>query len=242
MKYVELKSSNKKEYKFVPLGDIHLGAENCNLEKLYKDLKKIKKMKASILLMGDLIENSSRISVGTEVYNQKLNPTEQIKEITELFKDQHIIASQRGNHEKRAWNVLGVDIGEIIADNLKTTYVPEMGKYQAIVGKEKYNFFAWHPRKNASSTPARINIIKKQAEWIPECELFMLGHMHDLYHVSELRNINNAFQPIHYVLTGSYLDWDNSYAEELGLRPTKLGAPLITLSGEEHKIEVDLEW
>lgn len=242
MKELNIESDNKKEFKFVPFGDIHLGAKNCDTELVHKYLDKVKKEKAHILLMGDLIENASRISVGTEVYKQTLNPTEQVKKITEWFKHHNIMASQRGNHELRAWAVLGIDIGEIIANNLDTFYVPNMGLYHMSVGKQKYDAFAWHPRKNASTTPARINIIKKQAEWIPQAELFMLGHMHDLYHTTELRRIDGEFKPVHYVLTGSFLNWDDGYAEELGLRPTKLGAPLITLSGKEHAIKVDLEW
>ena len=58
----------------------------------------------------------------------------------------------------------------------------------------------------------------------------------------ELDHRNGVITPRNQVVvtTGSYLDWNNSYAEKSQLAPMKLGSPIIKLDGKKKNISVSL--
>jgi len=63
------------------LGDVHWGSPHCNRKMLFDILKWISiTPNAFVLLMGDMIEMSTKTSVGAGVYEQIRPPQEQIKE------------------------------------------------------------------------------------------------------------------------------------------------------------------
>ena len=66
-----------------------------------------------------------------------------------------------------------------------------------------------------------------------------MGHVHDMLARSKsVRQYNphrktREWKTHHFVLTGHFLDYDQTYAEDMGLEPGKMGAPTISLYGED---------
>jgi hypothetical protein len=77
-------------------------------------------------------------------------------------------------------------------------------------------------------------------------DFYMAGHDHQL--VAGSRNIllpkrdKIEHQRVHYIDTGSFLDWEGSYAEEAAMPISKLGAPRLRFDGREnhHDLHVSL--
>ena len=68
------------------IGDIHLGHPNCEIERAKAMLNFALKNHVYVMLMGDLLEASTRDSVGDGVYHQHINPQEQMDEMIEILR------------------------------------------------------------------------------------------------------------------------------------------------------------
>lgn len=90
----------------IPVGDLHLGAENSDFNTIMKTLDK---EDAKIIFLGDLIDNAIVNSLG-DVYTQKENPHEAIKQVRQMFETfkGRILGVIGGNHERRTWRKVGV--------------------------------------------------------------------------------------------------------------------------------------
>ena len=248
MEYQKFKFNAKTPTKIVFLGDVHHGSKYSDTEAFIKTLNKIKADKnIKVILMGDLIENASALSVGSGVYEQTMNPAEQVKEICAVLMPikKQILYMHRGNHEERSFRFSGFDIGQSIADSLGVPYVKNMCLTDIDSGKQTYRIYTWHGYGSSQTSAGRIRILQKQAEVFSADALFM-GHVHELYSTTLPKReiVNGKFQDVfnHYVLTGAYLKWDESYAEQHGYRMVKMGCPLATFDNKSKSINIDLEW
>jgi len=248
LKYQKFKFPKNKKLKLVFLGDVHHGSKFSDTEKFKETIANIKKDKdIKVIIMGDLIENASAASVGSGVYQQTSNPAEQVKEVCAMLspiKDQ-VLYMHEGNHEERSFRFSGFSIGQPIADFLGVPYIEHMAITDLGVGSQNYRIYTWHGHGGGQSTAYRIKTLQKQAETFT-ADLYAIGHVHELFSTTMPHReiINGKFKDIfnHYVLTGAYLKWDESYAEQHGYRMVKMGAPLATFDNKEKQINVNLEW
>jgi len=248
MKYLKFKFNGKKPAKIVFLGDVHHGSIYSDSAAFDVTLEKIKKDKdIKIILMGDLIENASANSVGSGVYEQTMNPSKQVKDIVAKLKpfEKQILYSHRGNHEERSFRFDGFDIGETMADSLGVPYIRNMCICDVEVGKISYRIYTWHGHGSSQMTAGRVKILQRQAETV-EADVYAMGHVHELFDTTLPKRevVKGGFEDIfrHYILTGAYLKWDESYAEQNGYRMVKMGSPLLVLDNKQKNSTVDLTW
>lgn len=248
MKYLKFKFPKNKNLKIAFIGDIHHGSVYSDTARLDKTIEKVKKNKdMRVILMGDLIENASRGSVGSGVYEQNMSPNVQTWDIAKKFKPiaKQILFMHEGNHEERSYRFDGFNIGEAIANYLGVPYVRHMALTDLEVGKQTYRIFSWHGYGSSQTSAGRIKILQKQAETFT-ADAYFCGHVHELYEVSLPKReiVGEDFQDVfnHYVLTGAFLKWDESYAEQHGYKMVKMGSPLATFDNKVKSINIDLEW
>ena len=248
MDYNRFEYNNKKKVEIVLFGDIHWGSAQCDTNLVKKTILKIKKNKnIKVILMGDLIENSNKFSVGAGVYEQILTPEKQVKEIVELLYTikEKILFYHRGNHCKRSFRDTGIDPGQLISSALGCKYIKNMALTDILIGKIRYTFFTWHGAGSSQSTAGRIKVLQRQSETF-NADLYAQGHNHDLFSTTIPKRdvIDGKFIDVfkYYVLSGSFCRWDGSYAEEFGYPMMKLGCPKIILNNKKKEIKVDLEY
>ena len=70
---------NEEGYNLYPVGDLHFGSAQFD-EKAWQDYKKriLNDERGYVVLVGDLLENATRYSVGSGVYEQRIRPRAQI--------------------------------------------------------------------------------------------------------------------------------------------------------------------
>ena len=248
MDYMKFKYTGKAPLKIALLGDIHWGSNFCDKELLEKAITKLKKEKnTKIILMGDLIENASAASVGSGVYQQDESPNDQVWSIAKKLKPlaKNILYSHQGNHEERSFRFTGFNIGEAISNYIGVPYFKNMAIIDVEVGKITYRIYTWHGKSSSQTTAGRIKILQRQAETF-SADCYCMAHVHELFSTTmPHREINKGeFNDIfkQYVLTGSFLKWDDSYAEQCGYRMVKGGMPVLTLNNKKKEIKVDLEY
>lgn len=95
---------DRPDIKIYPISDVHFGAIECMEEKWQKFCGMIaSEPNTYLILAGDLIQNGTRNSVGTGVFEQVYRPREQKRLMVECLKPvrDKIICMVGGNHERR---------------------------------------------------------------------------------------------------------------------------------------------
>ena len=77
--------SQAEEVKLIPLGDVHLGALTCEVDKFYETVQYILQSGSLCVLMGDLMEAASKHSVGAGWAEQTQSPQVQLDALVEVL-------------------------------------------------------------------------------------------------------------------------------------------------------------
>lgn len=256
MKVVNLDIPQDSGY-LIPLGDLHRGDRHLTSRGLGK-LKGyldwvMDRPNAFIFLMGDILNVASRTS--------KTNPFEsdsdEYQKAVDLFKPyaKRIVGCITGNHEQRMYKDYGFNPLQPFCNELEIPYCGYTSCLRIRVGKRKdrkneyyqtYWGFAHHGNGGGGSLGAAINRKVKLQEIVHGMDFYMAGHDHQL--IAGTRNVllpkrdKIEHQRVHYIDTGSFLDWDGSYAEEAAMAISKLGAPRLRFDGKKrsHDLHVSI--
>lgn len=229
----------------VPIGDVHLGSPTCAIDRFQATLDFVARTDCRVILMGDLMEMATRSSVGSGWAEQTLNPQDQLdalKEVLQPIKGKVLVVLE-GNHEKRAYKDVGLNVSKILADYLGVPF----GGYSCFVylrvGKVNYVVHAQHGASGARYLRTKMANLMKTAEHT-EADVYLMGHVHELATAKkpcryfDKRAHTTTMRNKYFVLTGSFLEYEGSYAMEANLEPTTLGVANITFSGERHDVHV----
>ena len=240
--------------KLIPLGDIHLGDPNCDVERLKGTIEYIRKSKDLVVLgMGDYINAALKSSV-SDVYGSRLTPEEEYEEIIELLepiKDK-FLGLLTGNHEYRIQKDTSIDMTKMMASELDVPYFGwgcflkfSVGVNPSHHGRNpSYTIFATHGSSGATTESGRANAMKRLM-FSNSADLFLMGHVHHMsplivspYRYYDTRNKCLKEGKRYGVFTGHFLNYTGSYAEMKGYSPGKAGVPKIKLFGDRWDIHV----
>ena len=241
-KIVCAKTDDKKKY-LIPFGDWHLGAKNCDVDSIRDMVKWIKKKNAWVVGMGDLFENASLSAPHGAVYDQEINTEEQKEEIYSLLKPitNNILGLLTGNHEWRNYKDSGDDLTKDLCRWLDVPYLGPSAFLKLKVGEQNYKGFVTHGSTGSKNFGTKIKKCMDLSNTF-QAQFYCMGHVHELgSHSKERRSIQGnqiKKEKVYFILTGHFLDYDDSYAERSGYEPGKKGVARIRLNGEKHDIHV----
>jgi hypothetical protein len=98
MKFISVKE--KAEVELIPLADLHLGSENCNLRLIHQTIEYIKENpKARVVILGDVLETAIIGSKGNPYFAKSLE--EEVKLAVDVLKPikDKVLGVINGNHE-----------------------------------------------------------------------------------------------------------------------------------------------
>lgn len=223
-----------KLFTLYPIGDFHLGSEQCDLDFVKSHLQRIKQDKNGFaVLMGDLTENNLVNSAGS-VYEQVKDPHSQLNEVVLLLapiKDK-ILFGVESNHSSRTRRAAGLSIDRLVCDALQVPYGISFYAYLTARSKRRKQAYGYkcmfhHGATSGISKGAKINAGIKLVQAAPTAEAIFYAHTHLTARIpEEFRDIVASGDKKYLVKrkrfiynTGSALNWDNSYAEEKGYPP-----------------------
>jgi hypothetical protein len=254
MKYIECEVNDKEAY-VIPIGDTHIGDRGFNKESRAKLIGYLKWAKerpnARVFLNGDIFNCASRISKTSpfEIDHLEGSELEQAIEIFEPYKD-IIIGATDGNHEARMLDMFDVSMLQVLCLKLGIPYC----KWSAVVrlklnkspsGRWSQNYFLYfhHTTGGGGTIGGKMNRVTKLRDIVEGMDVYFGNHNHqlaaapqDVYYPSMQGGVKR--RRIWYVDCGSYLQWENSYAEKGMLAPTKLGSPKVIFDGQENHHDV----
>lgn len=225
-------------------GDIHIGSNKCQYQELKQRIEYVRtKENARAIVLGDLINNSTKNSVG-DVYGEGLSPMEQIKLATELFAPikEKIIGIVSGNHERRTYRMDGIDLIHFFAAELG---ISEMYDYAAILllvrygshssGKNCTAIYCTHGDGTSGATVGgKANGLQKRGN-VVDADVFITGHTHQplvftqaAMRIDKRHNVVQQTEQL-FVNIGSSLKYEE-YAEIIGLRPSSNRDPVVYLT------------
>ena len=240
----------KNHLTLFPLGDCHIGSAEF-LEKIFKaHIDMIKKIDDSaVILTGDIINAGLHVGPGAGSFDDSYNPHEQFDKAIEWLypiKDK-IISVLTGNHETRIRNQTSFDVSKLMAKELGAPY-HRYGSFNKIkVNDINFHVYAVHGSSMASTLSGKMNACFKLKDSV-DADLYLMAHSHALnWAPTPYFKINNRGRCIeestrHFILTGSFVGWDDSYGEMKNYALMPIGIPKIKLFGElsrgQKKIEV----
>jgi len=235
-----IKKELSNEYKFInlyPLADLHIGSKYFKRALLEEHLEVIKNdPNGLIILNGDLVNNTTKDSVG-DIYEEKLNPEQQIDLLVELFmplKDK-IIGVCGGNHEVRTYKQTGISIlknfcyrlGLIdVYSNVANATFLSFGKSKNRDNvKHTFIIYNSHGRGGGKLIGSKANRVHNLSNIMPNADLFIHSHTHapitfkDSYVYADTRNKGISLRHRLFVNTNAYEGF-GGYGEVLGLPPS----------------------
>lgn len=180
---------HKTKINIYPVADVHLGSLLCNEREWKNFVKRIAAEEDSyIVLLGDLIDNSTRNSVGSP-YDAALRPLEQKKLMEQYLTPlrDKILAITSGNHEARSMKDVDADLTEDIASKLdiEDRYRREICYVKISLGKRGdgattsvFNLVLTHGAGGGSLTGASVNKNERFASIIENADVFIAAHTH----------------------------------------------------------------
>lgn len=246
---VELQVNSKGYAPLLFFGDLHWGSAQCQIKQAKAMLDWALKEKVYTLLMGDLLEMSLRDSVGHGVYQQKLNPQEQVEEMIALLQPLAdaglIIGLHTGNHEERITKGTGIDIMKMMSKVLKVPYCGYACWHLIKVGEQNYTMYSTHGSSNSTQSYTKLNAALKIGYFL-NSDIIAYGHTHELSTATriiqqiDMRSKTIVEKKQYIVMTGSYLGWEGGYAQVKGLPISKLGSPKAKFLAHEHDVHFSL--
>ena len=236
---------NKGYASIVFWGDVHLGHPKCE-EKRAKDmLAYCLKNHIYVIGMGDMLECGTRISIGDSVYEQNRNPQKQMEEMLDwlrpLAKAGLLLGLHEGNHEQRISNMGGLNITKNMCRELGVPYLGYTIWHYLRVGSQGYTLYTTHGKSGAKFKHSKIKVITDIAAFV-EPDVVAMGHVHEnvisffkrMFYDSKAKTVKE--RKIHLVITGAYLGYDSSYAQDAGMPPAGLGSPKLQFYADRHSI------
>jgi len=233
-------TTTKKEQCVVVIADAHCGAPTFNEEVFKNVVKYAVDNDALVMLLGDLIENATRTSVGSAVYEQLMPAKDQIDKIVELLKpipSKNYIGGVTSNHEDRTMKASGVDLMKIICEKLDCPYFDK--ELFAIITKEResaYTIYGTHSQLTSSTIGGEYNTIENKWFKMIDADIVCKAHSHSLGLSSAYQslcidssNVNVSMKERWIMLAGNYLERQNSYAASIPVAPKPIGTVAMWL-------------
>ena len=244
----------------IPIGDLHIGDKafsDNSRSKLNGYLKWVKETPdARIILNGDLLNCATRQSK-TSPFEQDMTLEEQITAVCEFLdpvKDR-IVGAVCGNHEMRIADFSGYDPTLAILWKLGLDTEQIYYKYTGIIkfqvgsngvvsekARNTYTVVFTHTTGGGKLIGSKLNRIDQMRHsTVTNADVYIGSHNHSLSAAPvlsmEYDPYNNSILQRKQTLVsaGSYLEWNDSYAEAMQLEPMKLGSPRIRLDGKGEK-------
>jgi len=225
----------------VPLGDFHIGHKNFQESLLRRYVDYIKsKPNCYCALMGDEIEAEIPSRSSKYGYEQLYGIDKQLDKLYDILNPikGKILTKVSSTHTGWSRKLILHDIDREIAEKLGAHYLG-IGDYWKIkCGRRNYTIYQQH---GASSSKYPEYEIKKVMENYPSADVYLLGHIHQLYAKPFTKVVcygDKRFKKILWgIRTGGFVE-NKEWALEKVLPHPDIGAVFVSLSSRLFDISV----
>jgi hypothetical protein len=220
------------------LGDVHRG-DQCHDNKIFKHVINLilEDPHARWVSTGDLCNVALKTSVSS-VYKSK-NLQEELDILTQ--KELKPIADKclgfvSSNHHRRFEKEAGLSLDIIISRELGIPYLGAIGLLAIACGRSVYYVAMHHGVGGGKKRGSKANNLFEFSSIIPCADIYLEGHTHspdyfpETFHYIDRKRGSIRQYTAHFCVTGHYITWDESYAQDIKLNPKPKGSSVLTLA------------
>jgi UDP-2,3-diacylglucosamine pyrophosphatase LpxH len=246
----QILTPGKKGYASIVFwGDVHLGHPKANVERAKAMLDYCLKNHIYVIGMGDYLECGTRVSIGDSVYQQDLNPQEQMEEMLEILRPladaKLLLGLHEGNHEQRISNLGGLNIVKNMCRELDVPFLGYTIFHYIRVGKQGYTLYTSHGKSGAKFKHSKMKVVSDLAAYV-EADVVGMGHVHEnlvthfkrMCYDSKAKTVKE--RKVFLLISGAYLEYDASYAQDAGMPPAGLGSPKLQFYADKWDIHASV--
>jgi len=235
--------------------DLHIGSPKSDIELINKRIERVKNNRDTYcILLGDLINNTTKASVG-DIYDEPISPMTQITTAIEMFRPikDKIIGCVSGNHERRSYKQDGIDLVYFLCSELGLTERYAYGAELLFIRfgydnrhknrKMCYSLYMTHGDGQGGRTiGSKANGLQRRGQ-IVDADIVVTGHTHTPFTFRSMNYAvnyqNNSVREREqvFVNASATLKYEE-YAELYGMPPSSVISPRIVLNGRERAIVV----
>lgn len=200
--------------------------------------------------MGDDMDNCLKESKGN-IYEQQYSPYLQRQMTVEFWRPVQeagkLLCIMDDNHTYRSRLAADWHIVEDVCRELKARYGGFGSLLDLRIGKQQYTIYVVHGKKCGTTDAYALNsVITMNQKCV--ADIYLRGHHHrKIIHQDEVKKLvfsNDRWQLVEhkrtYGVTGSFLEWDSSYAEMLEYNLTVKGCIKLKLFTEKWDVHASL--
>jgi len=243
-----------KKLTIIPISDVHLGDKTADIKAFKETLERIRtEPNTYTILNGDLCNIALKNSK-SDVYADELSPMQQVIQIInflEPIRDKILVLSN-GNHEDRITRDTSVDILYLVAKQLRIeqVYSPSWWYLYLSFGKDgkgrsvNYTLTGYHGSGGGTSGN-KLNRAKKMSQ-VVIADIYIMSHVHEpittkgIIFTPYYQSKTLTKQEMYYCISNSFVGYENSYAEKMGLIPSNNGITEIEIDGTKKGVRLIL--
>lgn len=207
----------KEQLYICPVGDIHLGSPETNIEYLeyWRNIVAGIKGPKRIYLTGDLMEAATK-RLANSAFKVNMSLDDQLEWVIQFFKPlkEDIIFSAIGNHELRLSKDYDLDLMRIVAQALDCDYGNQYLDH-FMVNNEPVTVYTAHGKGSSMHHYTAESKIIRDTQTIM-ADIVIHGHNHRCGHFSIPTRTMNGLRRKHYVFSGAFLGY-GGYADSMQL-------------------------
>lgn len=247
--------TNIEKLTIIPISDVHIGDKQADLKAFKETIERIKnEPNTYTILNGDLCNVALKNSK-SDVYSDEMTPMEQVLKVInflEPIKDKILVMSN-GNHEDRITRDTSIDILYLVAKQLRIeqVYSPSWWYLYLSFGNSNkhkpvlYTITGYHGSGSGQTSGAKINRAKKMSQ-VVLADVYLMSHVHEpinakgVIYTPDYQHRSVVKRDMYYAISNSYVGYENSYAEKMGLIPSNNGTSEIELDGHKKLVKLIL--
>ena len=248
-------NSNIDKLTIIPISDVHIGDKTANLKAFKEVLERIKnEPNTYTILNGDLCNVALKNSK-SDVYSDELTPMEQVLQIInflEPIKDKILVMSN-GNHEDRITKDTSIDVLYLVAKQLRIEqiYSPSWWYLYLSFGKGdkgrklNYTLTGYHGSGGGRKSGSKINRLEEMSQ-VVIADIYLMAHVHKpiatkgIIYTPYYQSKTLSKQEMYYLISNSFVEYEGSYAEKMGMIPSNNGITEAILDGKQKQIKLIL--
>lgn len=239
----------------IPISDVHIGDKTADLKAFREVLERIRKEPNTYTILNGDLCNIALKNSKSDVYSDELTPMEQVLQIIQFLepiKDKILVMSN-GNHEERITRDTNIDVLYLVAKQLKIEhlYSPSWWYLYLSFGEDKkgrkvnYTLTGYHGSGGGRKSGGKINRLEEMSQ-VVIADVYIMSHTHKpiatkgIIYTPYYQSKTLTKQEMYYLMSNSFVRYEGSYAERMGMIPSNNGITEAILDGKEKGIKLIL--
>lgn len=254
MKVIKRDLGNIDKLTIIPISDVHIGDKTANLKAFKEVLERIKNEPNTYAIVNGDICNFAFKNSKSDVY-EGLTPMTEILEAIKYLEQirEKLLVLCSGNHEDRLSRETNIDAMYLIAKQLglEELYSPSWWYLYLSFGKDKkgrkvnYTLTGYHGSGGGRKSGSKINRLEEMSQ-VVIADVYLMSHVHKpiatkgIIYTPYYQSKTLSKQEMYYLISNSFVEYEGSYAEKMGMIPSNNTITEAILSGKEKSIKLVL--